>query len=164
MARNPKSKGGIDWWRYSQHILLPKLLPFALWCMKSIPDTLIQEDDAPSHASKHQEQLYMNLEVLHLWPGNSPDLNLVETCWPWMKRHATRRGVPPTREELEKAWVHCWESQLSKKRIRAWVERMPCYIQEVIRLKGGNDVTNQVSDRYRVIKGDSSDSNVMSRR
>lgn len=97
MVRNPKSKGGIDWWRYGQHILLPKLLPFALRCKKSIPDTIVQEDNAPSHASKHQENLFMNLDILHLlWPGNSPDLNMIEPCWPWMKRQTTRRGAPPT--------------------------------------------------------------------
>ncbi|KAL5610520.1 hypothetical protein FOBRF1_006637 [Fusarium oxysporum] len=33
-------KGGIDWWRYQQKILCPKLLPFALECMKERPDTV----------------------------------------------------------------------------------------------------------------------------
>ena len=140
MTRNSKSKAGIDWWRYGQHILLPKLLPFALHCMKSVPDTVVQEDNAPSHACKHQERLYMNVGVFHLlWPGNSPDLNMIEPCWPWMKRQTTRRGAPSTRELLEKAWLNCWNNELSMRRIRSWIERIPLHIQEVIRLKRGNE-------------------------
>jgi transposase len=36
-----KGKGGIDWWRYQQVILKPKLIPFALECMKDYPSTLV---------------------------------------------------------------------------------------------------------------------------
>lgn len=91
MTQKANSKGGIDWYQYGQHILLPKLLPFALQCMKTFPDTLVQEDKAPSHACKHQEQVFMNTGVLQfLWPSNSPDLNMIEPCWPWMKHHTTR--------------------------------------------------------------------------
>ena len=81
MTCKANSKGGIDWYRYGQQILLPKLLAFALRCMKSIPNTLVQEDNTPSHACKHQERLFMSMGVLRfLWPGNSPDLNMIESC------------------------------------------------------------------------------------
>src|SRR5450432_2554373 len=36
-----KGKGGIDWWRYQQVILKPKLIPFALECMKDRPSTVV---------------------------------------------------------------------------------------------------------------------------
>jgi hypothetical protein len=36
-----KGKGGIDWWRYQQVILKPKLIPFALECMKDRPHTVV---------------------------------------------------------------------------------------------------------------------------
>ena len=41
-----KGKGGINWWRYQQVILKPKLIPFALECMKDRPNTIVQEDKA----------------------------------------------------------------------------------------------------------------------
>ena len=56
-----------------------------------------------------------------------------------MKRQTTKNGAPRTRKEAEKKWSHCWKYELTQKRIQDWVERMPRYIAEVIRLKGGNE-------------------------
>jgi hypothetical protein len=78
--RNSK-KGGIDWYRYLTNILLPKLIPFAIKCQIDRLDTIVQEDKATPHTSKHQ-QIYFdaaNIQRL-LWPGNSPDLNMIEPC------------------------------------------------------------------------------------
>lgn len=72
------------------------------------------------------------------WPGNSPDLNMIEPCWPWMKRQKTRQGASSTQELLEKAWINCWDNKLSMKCIQTWIEQIPWHIQEVIRLKKGN--------------------------
>jgi hypothetical protein len=36
-----EGKGGIDWWRYQQNILIPKLLPFAKECIKERKNTVI---------------------------------------------------------------------------------------------------------------------------
>ena len=75
IVRNAK-KGGIDWYRYQTVILLKLLIPFAKICG---PEALIQEDKAPSHASKHQNQIFLDANVLRLmWCGNSPDLNPIE--------------------------------------------------------------------------------------
>jgi hypothetical protein len=48
-----KGKRGIDWWRYQQVILIPLLIPFAVECMVDRPDTILQEDNAASHASHY---------------------------------------------------------------------------------------------------------------
>jgi transposase len=42
-------KGGIDWWRYQNEVLKPKLLPFAKYCQIERKETLVMEDGAPSH-------------------------------------------------------------------------------------------------------------------
>ncbi len=76
-----KGKGGIDWYRYQKEILLPKLIPFARECMIDRSDTLVQEDKASAHASKHQDVIFMNASILRLlWSANSPDLNAIESC------------------------------------------------------------------------------------
>jgi hypothetical protein len=62
-----KGKGGIDWWRYQQVILKPKLIPFALECMKDRPNTIVQEDKAPSHASKYQNAVFSAASVARLF-------------------------------------------------------------------------------------------------
>ena len=93
-----RGKGnGIDWWRYQKTILIPKLIPFAKKCMESRPDTLVQEDRALAHASKYQDQVFIDAGVARLeWPGNSPDINSIEPCWRYMKKVTTRKVLQRT--------------------------------------------------------------------
>ena len=81
-----KGSGGVDWWRYRKHVLQPKLIPFALK-----HGLIIQQDGAPSHREKSNQQLLQDkgCETID-WPGNSPDLNMIEPCWPWMKRESVK--------------------------------------------------------------------------
>ena len=45
-----RGKGkGINWWRYQNKILIPLMIPFAKECMKTRPETVVQEDKAPAH-------------------------------------------------------------------------------------------------------------------
>ena len=76
-------KGGIDWYRYQKKVLILKLLTFAKEHKKEYSGTQVQENKAPSHNSKYQHQIWMDANILRfLWPGNSPDLNMIEPCWP----------------------------------------------------------------------------------
>jgi hypothetical protein len=132
-------KGGIDWYRYLTTILLPILIHFGMECQIDRSDTIIQEDKAPAHASHHQ-QIYFDVAGLQrlLWPGNSPDLNMIEPAWAHLKRVTTRKGAPKTRAEAERVWKQAWE-ELEQWRIQAWIERIPRHIKEVIRCEGGNE-------------------------
>jgi len=142
-------KGGIDWYRYLTTILLPILIPFGLECQIDRLDTIIQEDKAPAHASHHQ-QIYFDAAGLQrlIWPGNSPDLNMIEPAWLYLKRVTTRKGAPKTRAEAERAWRKAWE-ELEQWRIQAWIERIPRHIKEVIRCRGGNDYVEGAADSAR---------------
>lgn len=131
-------KGGVDWYRYQTKILLPKLFPFARECEEVRPGTIVQEDKAPSHAHHFQARVYGLHQIRRLlWPGNSPDLNPIEPCWPWMKRYTTKKGAPKSRQEAIKVWEQCWES-LSQEQIQAWIERIPWHVEQIIQLEGGN--------------------------
>ena len=133
-------KGGVDWYRYQKKILLPKLIPFGKECQKDRPNTIVQEEKAPSHASKHQVQVFKDAGVFRLlWPGNSPDLNMIEPCWPWMKRKTTRKKPPQNRKIAEKIWAKCWMQDLDQSQIQSWIERIPRHIQEIIHCEGGNE-------------------------
>ena len=75
------SKGGIDWYRYLDCILLQKLLPFADALEHAGIPNVVMKDNAPSHASQHQRPHFDAVNVQRLiWPGNSPDLNMIELC------------------------------------------------------------------------------------
>lgn len=102
--------GGIDWYRYQKKILIPKLFPFAKECMKSRPYTIVEEDNAPSHSHYIQQRVFDLYEIERLfWCANSPDLNTIEPCWPWMKRRTTRKEAPKGRVDAVRAWETCWE-------------------------------------------------------
>jgi hypothetical protein len=72
-----------------------------------------------------------------LWPGNSPDLNTIEPTWFWIKRETTKHGALTSNKKLKVAWIKCWEDMLQEV-IRAWIERIPEHIKEVINQKGNN--------------------------
>ncbi|KAK2471173.1 hypothetical protein H9L39_17404 [Fusarium oxysporum f. sp. albedinis] len=122
-----KGHGGIDWWRYQQTILLPKLLPFAKECQKERPNTVVQEDKASSHKHHAQQRIYDLQGVQRLlWCGNSPDLNAIEPAWPWLKRVTTKKGAPKSRAEAIRVWEAGWRD-LPQSKIQAWIERIPCH-------------------------------------
>jgi hypothetical protein len=138
MKRTGKA-GGIDAIRYRREVLRPKLIPFAKQCQIERPNTVVQEDNCSSHASHFQQELVYDLHsVLRLlWPGNSPDLNMIEPCWMWMKQETTKRGAPSTRKEAERAWKKCWRD-MSQERIQGWIKRIIRHIAMVILLEGDN--------------------------
>ncbi len=132
-------KGGIDQWRYQKHILKAKLIPFAKKMKLLQPDTIVQEDKAPTYASKWQAPFFSFYKVLRLlWPGNSPDLNMIKPCQMWIKRRTTKRGAPSIRRTAETVQKKC-QKDLPQKQIQAQIKRIPRHIKEVIRLEGRNE-------------------------
>jgi hypothetical protein len=132
-----RGKGsGIDWYRYQKEVMMAKLIPFAKECG---PDAIVQEDLAPSHAHRAQAAVFSIAGVQRMiWCPNSPDLNMIEQCWPHLKRQTTKKGAPKSKREAEAVWRKAWD-ELGQNRIREWIERIPFHIQEVIRLEGGNE-------------------------
>lgn len=131
-----RSGRGVDWYRYQKEVIVDKLIPFA---RKLGPRALVQEDKAPSHAHHSQAEIYSMHSVARLlWCGNSPDLNAIEPCWWWMKRKTTKAGAPQNRGVGEKVWRSTW-AELEQPRIRAWIERIPWHIEQIINCEGGNE-------------------------
>ena len=130
---------GIDWYWYYCIILKKKLLPFVKECQCIHSETIVQEDNALSHAHKHQTKIYSLWKVMKLlWPANLPDLNAIEPCWFWMKRQTTRKGVASGVEQMRKDWINCWK-RLPQSKIQEWIERIPENIQKIIACEGGNE-------------------------
>ena len=102
-------------------VLIPKLLPFARKCGKEF---LVQEDNAPAHAHRANVMLMSVMEIQRLlWCPNSPDLNMIEPTWFYLKRQTTKNGAPQSRREADKAWRKAWR-ELPQEKIRQWVERI----------------------------------------
>ena len=71
-------------------------------------------------------------------PSNSPDLNIIERLWFWIKKETTRQGPTSNKKKLRVRQEKYWES-ISQYKIQEWIKAIPNYIKEVIRLKGGNE-------------------------
>lgn len=59
-------KGGIDWYRYQNEVLRPKLLPFAIDCKKKQPNTIVIEDGAASQSHRYQQTIYSAFDIEHM--------------------------------------------------------------------------------------------------
>jgi hypothetical protein len=54
---------------------------------------MVIEDRASSHKSAYSNKLYISWEVVRmLWPANSPNLNIIEPCWFYIKVETTKKG------------------------------------------------------------------------
>ncbi|KAF2176555.1 hypothetical protein K469DRAFT_401135 [Zopfia rhizophila CBS 207.26] len=79
-TRGERSKGGIDWIRYQETILYPKLYPWAKEIHEATGRPVyIIEDNAPSHIKAkrlavEERQKYPGVYVVD-WPALLPDLN-----------------------------------------------------------------------------------------
>ncbi|OJJ62070.1 hypothetical protein ASPSYDRAFT_610823 [Aspergillus sydowii CBS 593.65] len=75
-------------------VLIPYLIPFAKRCKEARPNTRVLEDKAPAHRHHAQQRVYdyYGIQRIDDWPGNSPDLNAIEPCWSWLKKHNPLRG------------------------------------------------------------------------
>ena len=54
-----------------------------------------------------------------------------------MKRETTKKGPITLNKELKKAWVK-YQEELPQDKIRAQIDRIPIYIEEIIAYKGNN--------------------------
>jgi hypothetical protein len=81
--RGDKMKGGIDWLRYRETILYPKLYPWAMEIHEATGrEVYIIEDNAPPHAKAKRLSVNRRVELACInvvdWPTQSPDLNKIE--------------------------------------------------------------------------------------
>ena len=134
-----KGKGGINWWRYQQVILIPLLIPFAKECQVNRPNTLVEEDKAASHASQYQPEIFILHEVIRLLqPSNSLNLNAIELTWNWIKRKTTKKGCTTSKKQMKADQLTC-QDEMPQSKIQDQIKRIKRHIDEVILLEGGNE-------------------------
>ena len=99
--------------------------------MRVRPKIVVQEDNAPAHASKYQAEVFSMWGIIKLlWPGNSPDLNAIEPCWFWKKRQTSKHGVASGVGQMRKDRIECWERLTVKSGyIQRSLYRIPVFIK-----------------------------------
>ena len=73
-----------------------------------------------------------------LWPGNSPDLNVIKKAQFWMKRETTKRGPTSDKKKLRVRQEKCQED-LPQSKIQEQITAIPDHVKAIIRLEGGNE-------------------------
>ena len=69
------------------------------------------------------------------WPGQSPDLNVIENLWHRVQVLVNEQK-PTTRRDLTAAIINVWHHVISLESLQQLVESMPRRIQAVIEAKG----------------------------
>uniref|UniRef100_A0A4W5Q7D4 Transposase Tc1-like domain-containing protein n=1 Tax=Hucho hucho TaxID=62062 RepID=A0A4W5Q7D4_9TELE len=125
---------------FYQHILREQLLPTIReqFGDEQFGDErcLFQHDGAPCHKAKLITKWLgeQNIDILGLWPGNSPDLNPIENLWSILKRQVDKQN-PTNSDNLQALIMQEWAA-ISQDVAQKLIDSMPGRIAEVLEKKG----------------------------
>ena len=105
--------------------------------MPSLRCTTLQQDGAPCHKAKSVTKWLHdhNITLLGPWPGNSPDLNVIENWWNVVKNKVAQQR-PKSAADLKEKIQRVWEESISSEYCMALVKSMPLRIAAVLRNGG----------------------------
>ena len=99
---------------------------------------VFQHDNAPSHKARLTIDFLRenHIALLKDWPPYSPDLNIIENMWAFVKRKLRRENIE-TKDQLTAKMLEIWNSQETNDLCRRLAESMPRRIALCIKNKGG---------------------------
>lgn len=132
----PKEFGGINAQKYIANII-PKVVRFR---DDRFPNLIFQQDNGPSHRARITKQTFAShgIELME-WPPNSPDLNIIENVWAWMKHWLYNHYDTETLslKELQEAIYKAWEAVPASLLINL-ARSMPDRLRKVLENNGGH--------------------------
>ena len=129
-------EGTVNARKYVETVLERKLQQSAEGIFKVQHPEFVFQDDAPCRTAKLCKDWFQEHDISVMdWPGNSPDLNLIENLWSRLKRLVSAKR-PANRERLIEATIECWFHVITNEHLHALVESMPRRCQAVIDARG----------------------------
>lgn len=130
-------RGNLNAAKYQQEIVHD----IGVLCRQLVPggrNVLFQQDKAPCHNARSTREFIANQRVDILsWPGNSPDLNIMENLWAEVVTRVRRhRTLPRNQEELWARVQQAW-ADIPLSTVQKLFNSMPARIAAVIKSKGG---------------------------
>ena len=129
-----------EWGTMNSTSFCQHILPVFRDYLRQYPDITFYQDNAPCHRSRQTRQAMDLAQILYEhFPRYSPDLNIIEHVWNWMKDWIQVNCLNefPGREELYRYIEHAWEA-IPESFLLKLVESMPSRIQAVIEANGGH--------------------------
>jgi hypothetical protein len=119
------------------HILDTYLVPF-LENQPLANQYVFQQDNAPCHKARATVKFFRDnaIDVIGDWPPYSPDLNIIENVWAFMKMKLRRHSIS-SKEELRAHVQEVWNSNDTKALCGRLAASMQKRIQMCIISKGG---------------------------
>ena len=109
---------------------LPTFLPITNSCY-------FQHDGAPCHRGRNVIK-WLNdehIQTIGPWPGNSPDLNIIENCWCILKRKVSTLNCSSL-TSLKAAITQIWCSEITEEYCEKLADSMPDRLETVLRNNG----------------------------
>ena len=105
------------------------------------------DDNASSHSTHEVSELMGRLGIESMnWPPYSPDLNLIENCWSFLKQRVYKNGTITYRSKedieavIEREW---WALQTEDDFFENLYGSLPRRVARIVSVRGDNIRTNQ---------------------
>jgi transposase len=118
---------------YLQQVLQPVVFPLFDYLS---PQYIFMEDGAKVHKGHARlPRLEHNVRGFE-WPPSSPDLNVIEKVWRWMKEELNKMPYKPrTKEHLIEVLQELWK-KVNPRDYRVYTERLTCKLEDIIKVRG----------------------------
>ncbi|RYY71747.1 hypothetical protein EON63_21470 [archaeon] len=132
--------GTVDGAGYTK-VLQSYLLPVIQQYFGQHPCTFQQDGASIRRAHEVTDFFHTHKVQVLEWPAHSPDLNIIEHVWHYLKERARQLPVASSKENLwlnvQVALSYMWSEEMTKK-INDLYESLPNRMQAVIAAHGGN--------------------------
>lgn len=122
------------------NVMKTRLIPQAAEWFGNAP-FIFQQDSAPCHTSKVSKSFMANNGIQLLqWPGNSPDMNPIETLWAILKQRLQQETYTSKQQLINKLLDLCVRDtelrQHTYATCKKLVEGVPARVQRLLKAKG----------------------------
>ena len=116
------------------------------------PSVQFMEDGAPAHRAKSTQEWHQKngVRLFQGWPGNSPDLNIIENLWSQMK-HLQRTEQATSKQGLKKIARRVWNA-ITPEYLEKLYESLPRRMAVVIASKGAHTKYWCICNRFVLVK------------